>query len=1238
MNKQNKEKKGITLISLVLTIVVLLILVGITIPMITGDNQLLNRASDAKYSTKVKSEIQLLEVASNAARAKNKYSKIEEDKLSEELNYVLGENKTDVKTLAEGVFFRVTFLDTNNCYAVNNYDDEGVRYLGIKGKETMEAIIVASPKKSIIPKRDLSIDVNLYVLNTNDLVQVKYGWSTSKNEEPVSYFDLDLEDKLEENSVSVKASTINTMIPSDTQLMDGTDLQAGTYLPDGTYYLKIKAIINEEEQKETFGEYVIGQEEQNQDNEVQYKVIYNYARNGGYAQNGEQEEQIDYYEGKSIDLKKKGTKAGYTFIGWSKNPNGTKGLDRLLMGSSNVTLYALFKKNITVTFMNCDGFRPVALALYNNDTASMKIPIITPARDGFRFDSWNTQQDGSGDKYKNGDTLICSSDSNDITLYAQWKEAVGPIIAVNTCANNIIEDGLVTYLSGTENTGAGYGTPANSLVNITGSNLIANGTFETYTTIDAPSKTANGATHTWDKSLNGIPGNTNKAYNATNWGHGANMGIIVPEIGYHAHMRIVNNNAVFRFKTNEAYEGKTKANVTGGVTVGADGTVTAGRWLGISQIITGTNITAGKTYTVTMDVYRVSGSSYISSGLYFNTTSNSTTDFYAGKYNLKPLSTGQWENLSYTFTVPTNYNNANNPRLYIYGNEGAPGELYVDNVKLQESHYVWKDLSGNHNDGNAYGGPKWGKDNLTFDGVNDWVNLGQKNYEKNVTLEAEVNISEIQSGERQIMANYESGGMGLHLQDGKPAFQVYVKDKGWRNSLTNSTDVLELNKTYHLVGTYDGTKLRLYIDGELITEKSDESVQGTISPPTNNTVMALGTNPSGSSTANAGNFKGKIKMVRIYSKVLNEQEVKINYEYEKHLLERASTFTEHTQTVVTNGLQVQLNGIENAPLAHNHEAETWADLSGNNRKGTLRSGQKWSYNALNFNGTTDWVNLGQINNNYQTLEVTFSTNKIDNTKQHIIGNWKSGGGGININAGFIRGQYWINGSYQTIVSNVTPERGKIYSVSLTYDGTMVRLYINGVLKGTNEEIGTIKEPEENTVMALGTAINGKTSTGDLLQGKIYSARVYNRGLSSEEIVTNYEADAIFRKKPYVVIATAQDLGSGLTGYQLSDDENITSTSEGWTIFTATNEERDIKEVYETEDKLYLYAKDAVGNVSFWSKDSNAVNPVLNTLNTSSSPSLNNNLQMNKFNLDNNTTSLAPSYGSHLGEKLGITNE
>ena len=72
--KQNlkvKEKSGITLIALVVTIIVLLILAAITIQMLTGQNGILTRAGDAKEKTSIAQEKEIIAMSVNASGIKN---------------------------------------------------------------------------------------------------------------------------------------------------------------------------------------------------------------------------------------------------------------------------------------------------------------------------------------------------------------------------------------------------------------------------------------------------------------------------------------------------------------------------------------------------------------------------------------------------------------------------------------------------------------------------------------------------------------------------------------------------------------------------------------------------------------------------------------------------------------------------------------------------------------------------------------------------------------------------------------------------------------------------------------------------------------------------------------------------------------------------------------------------------------------------------------------------------------
>lgn len=68
--KTLKSTNGITLIALVITIIVLLILAGISISMLAGDNSILQKATDAKTQTEIGQEKETIALAYNSALSK----------------------------------------------------------------------------------------------------------------------------------------------------------------------------------------------------------------------------------------------------------------------------------------------------------------------------------------------------------------------------------------------------------------------------------------------------------------------------------------------------------------------------------------------------------------------------------------------------------------------------------------------------------------------------------------------------------------------------------------------------------------------------------------------------------------------------------------------------------------------------------------------------------------------------------------------------------------------------------------------------------------------------------------------------------------------------------------------------------------------------------------------------------------------------------------------------------------
>jgi len=116
MNKL-KEQKAITLIALVVTIIVLIILAGVSINLVLGDNGIITKAKEGKEDTIVEQEKEQVELAYVSAAVKKLGENVDKDDLQDELNSSVGNNKTLVTGTGT---LNVFFYDTNHNYAVNN--------------------------------------------------------------------------------------------------------------------------------------------------------------------------------------------------------------------------------------------------------------------------------------------------------------------------------------------------------------------------------------------------------------------------------------------------------------------------------------------------------------------------------------------------------------------------------------------------------------------------------------------------------------------------------------------------------------------------------------------------------------------------------------------------------------------------------------------------------------------------------------------------------------------------------------------------------------------------------------------------------------------------------------------------------------------------------------------------------------------------------------------------------------
>ena len=112
------KQKGITLIALIVTIIVLLILAAVSIATLTGENGILTRATDAKTSTEIGDEKEKVELSAVGALAKDNGEEIKREYLNDELTSYIGTEGTDY-TLSETAPFVVKYLDSGRSYVID---------------------------------------------------------------------------------------------------------------------------------------------------------------------------------------------------------------------------------------------------------------------------------------------------------------------------------------------------------------------------------------------------------------------------------------------------------------------------------------------------------------------------------------------------------------------------------------------------------------------------------------------------------------------------------------------------------------------------------------------------------------------------------------------------------------------------------------------------------------------------------------------------------------------------------------------------------------------------------------------------------------------------------------------------------------------------------------------------------------------------------------------------------------
>jgi hypothetical protein len=168
---------------------------------------------------------------------------------------------------------------------------------------------------------------------------------------------------------------------------------------------------------------------------------------------------------------------------------------------------------------------------------------------------------------------------------------------------------------------------------------------------------------------------------------------------------------------------------------------------------------------------------------------------------------------------------------------------------------------------------------IKFDGANDFVVAARNNTNldvtSSVTLSAWVYHSSAATGNNSrgiiLQKGNFAGNNGSYLLriDDNYRYMLALYQGSWR--ILTSTATVPLNEWHHLVATWDGATMRLYLDG--VADSATLANSTAMSPNTNNLTFGK----ADDSTLASGYYKGALDEVAIWSRALHLEEVKQLY-------------------------------------------------------------------------------------------------------------------------------------------------------------------------------------------------------------------------------------------------------------------------------------------------------------------------------------------------------------------------
>jgi hypothetical protein len=417
---------------------------------------------------------------------------------------------------------------------------------------------------------------------------------------------------------------------------------------------------------------------------------------------------------------------------------------------------------------------------------------------------------------------------------------------------------------------------------------------------------------------------------------------------------------------------------------------------------------------------------------------------------------------------------------------------------------TWFDRSGNGNNGTLINSPTFNGSSqgaIVFDGTDDYVDCGNLSTLNNLTVQMFVNVTSNTGNYRAFAAakggsqDYDSG-FNIDMMLGSSTSFSNCNIEGGFLRIPGGTNFMQSSVPFgtwcNICFTVSPTYIQFYLNG--VPQYGTARLNNASSTIGMNS-LSIGRRPIVDSAVNSF-INAKISNTQIYNRALSPQEVLQNYNAQK------SRFGIYD--IVQSGLT--FNYSASNYLSYPRSGTTWYDMLSNSNNGTLINGPTFktgSTPSIQFDGSNDYVQTdysGIVGTNPRTLSIWF---KPDVTQDKNLLGYGTASSQTMWDILLYQGNVGVH-LYNSGAEAGTPYNvGEWQNITFTYTHPTIKSYMNGVYKNSHS----------NSSINTGSSVKLNLCKGgydgyNYFDGEMSDVHIYNRELSPQEIVQNYEARRI----------------------------------------------------------------------------------------------------------------------------------